>query len=351
MAALRPLSDARPGENAASGCERVSRRKFAAMASGALAILPAARVAVASSRRRIAVLMASSQGDPEGEERVSVLRSGLADMEAIIGAQVTLDVWWYAGVADRAEAMAREIVGQAPDLIIANGTLGMSALKPLTSTIPIVFVVVADPVGSGFVESFARPGGNVTGFSTFEPEILGKWVQTLCEAAPSLRRVAFLTDPGAKGFRNLTEEAEEVANTKGLAFDWIHARSRAEIEQGIKAVVARHGTFGLVVFPAAVNSVNRDLLISVVERHRLPAIYPFAFHARSGGLMAYGFDAVDQFKRSIEYATRILAGRPVGNLPVQAPVKFNLILNFKAAKAIGLTFPTSLLLGATEVIE
>ena len=329
----------------------MNKRNFVLSLGSWLASIPFSGMARGARDLRIAVLMASSQGDPEGEERVSVLRAGAKKIEAATGGAVTFEIWWYGGVADRAETMAQEIVARAPDLIIANGTLGLSALKPKTATIPIVFVVVADPVGSGVVESFARPGGNITGFSTFEPEIAGKWVQTLREAAPGMRRIAFLTDPEAKGFRNLTQEAEEAAAASGLTFEWIHARNRAEIEMGIVPFASQPARAGLVVFPAAVNSVNRDAIFSIVERHRLPAIYPFAFHARSGGLLAYGFDAVDQFRRSIEYASRILKGTPAGELPVQAPVKFNLVINLKAAKTIGVTFPTAILLGATEVIE
>ena len=330
----------------------MNRRYLVAMLG---AILPAASLsslAPADPRpKRVAVLMASKEGDVEGAERVAVLRAGLETPQGSSGARVQLDVWWYAGISEHADEMARQIVGQTPDLIIANGTLGLAALKPLTSTIPIVFVVVADPVGSGFVDSFARPGGNITGFSTFEPEISGKWVQTLKEAAPAIRRIGLLTDPDASGFKNLTLAAEAAAKATGLAFEWLHAGTRSEIENALGEFAAKRKSAGLVVLPAAVNSVNRDLIFGIAERHRLPAIYPFAFHARSGGLLAYGFDAVDQFRRSIDYAKKILAGSAPGELPVQAPVKFSLVLNLKAAKAIGLTFPTALLLGATEVIE
>jgi putative tryptophan/tyrosine transport system substrate-binding protein len=322
------------------------------MLAGALTAWPFGVIAKSlPTPKRIAVLMASKEGDTEGAERMAALRSGFETPAGVNGSRVQLDVWWYAGVSERAEEMAREIVAQAPDLIIANGTLGLAALKPLTSTIPIVFVVVTDPVGAGFVESFARPGGNITGFSTFEPEIAGKWVQTLKEAAPAIRRVGFLTDPDAKGFLNLTKAAEAAAKATGLAFEWVHAGIRTEIEQTFGDFAAKRRDAGVVVFPAAVNSVNRDLIVAISARHRLPVIYPFAFQARSGGLLAYGFDAVDQFRRSIDYARKILAGGKPGELPVQAPVKFSLVLNLKAAKAIGLTFPTALLLGATEVIE
>ena len=330
----------------------MNRRDFSFMLGGTLAATPFAALSKSSPlTKRIAVLMASKEGDAEGAERLAALRSGLESLAVANALQVQLDVWWYAGVSERAEDMAKEIVAQAPDLIIANGTLGLAALKPLTATIPIVFVVVADPVGSGFVASFARPGGNITGFSTFEPETAGKWVQTLKEAAPAIRRIGFLTDPDAKGFHNLTKAAEEAARATGLAFEWLHAGTRAEIGQTLAEFAAKRRDAGVVVFPAAVNSVNRDLTIALSERHRLPTIYPFAFQARSGGLLAYGFDAVDQFRRSIDYARKILAGATPGELPIQAPVKFNLVLNLKTAKAMGLTFPTALLLGATEVIE
>jgi putative tryptophan/tyrosine transport system substrate-binding protein len=334
----------------------IDRRVLLALLGGALAATPFAAVSKSTPHvKRVAVLMASAEGDPEGAERVAALRAGLAKPVGTSASQVQIDVWWHAGVADRAQTMAKDIVERAPDLIVVNGTIGLAALKALTSTIPIIFVVVTDPVGSGFVQSFARPGGNITGFSTFEPEIAGKWVQTLKEAAPAIRRIGLLIDPEAKGLRGLIPAAEAAATAHALKFEWLHARTREEIEHALGTFMEKGGAAkrdaGLVIMPAAVNSANRDLIYAMAERHRLPAIYPFVFQARGGGLLAYGFDTVDQFRRAADYVGRIIAGQSPAELPVQAPVKFNLVLNLKAAKAIGLTFPTALLLGANEVIE
>jgi putative ABC transport system substrate-binding protein len=294
--------------------------------------------------------MSYREGDAEGEGRLSAFRSGLREAGWVEGRNVSLEVRWLAGDRSRATAYATDIVALSPDVILVNGTQGLSAVRPLTTTIPIVFVVVTNPVGAGFVESLARPGGNITGFSTFEPEIGGKWLESLKALAPEVVRVGVLHDSEALGFKALWLTTESVAPTFGIQAVPIHARSAAEIERGIESF-AQSGAGGLVVLPTPINSVQRQAIFALAERHRLPAVYPFGFHARDGGLMAYGFDAVDLFRRSGAYVARVLGGEKPGNLPVQAPTKFELVINLKAARSIGLTVPPSLLARADEVIE
>jgi putative ABC transport system substrate-binding protein len=300
--------------------------------------------------RRIGVLMSYREGDAEGEGRLAAFRDGLREAGWAEGRNAALDVRWLAGDRNLERSNAKALVEQSPDLIVVNGTPGLTALRSLTSTIPILFIVVTNPVGAGFVESLARPGGNITGFSTFEPEIGGKWLETLKAIAPQVARVGVLHDPEARGFSALWLKTESVAPTFGMQAVAIHARNAAEIEAGIENF-ARGGGGALVILPTPINSVQRQTIFALAEKHRLPAIYPFAFHARERGLVAYGFDAVDLFRRAGPYVARILAGEKPGNLPVQAPTKFELVVNLKAAAALGLTIPPSLLARADEVIE
>jgi putative tryptophan/tyrosine transport system substrate-binding protein len=327
---------------------RQAMMRLAGAFGGGISFLPrAVRAQAHTHSRRVAVLMAYADNDAEGQMRVAALRAELATTP---GTAIELDVRWYAGDVGRARAMATEIIALAPDVIVVNGSPGLAAVKPLTRTIPIVFVVVVDPVDAGFIQSFARPGGNITGFTTFEPEIVGKWVQLLSEVAPNIKRVGVLTDPDVGSFRRFWTFAEEAARRHGLEAVPIHVRSRADIESTLEAF-AQQPNVGLIVLPPPVNSVNRDFIIAVTGRYRLPAIYPFAFHAREGGLMAYGFDAAVQFRRSATYVMRILAGEKPADLPAQAPTRFELVINLKTAAALGITIPPSILIRADEVIE
>jgi putative ABC transport system substrate-binding protein len=235
-------------------------------------------------------------------------------------------------------------------VVVVNGTPGLSALHRLNATVPIVFVVVVDPVGAGFVQSLSKPGGNITGFSTFDPEIGGKWVETLVEVVPRLKRVGILHDPNYAGFERLRRAIESLAPTFGIEPISVSGRDAAEIEKAV-AHIAEEDNSGLVVLPTVPNSVERRRIFSLTLQHRLPTIYPFSFFAKEGGLMAYGFNNVDLFRRAAPYVARILKGENPGELPVQAPTQFELIVNLQTARALGLTIPPTLLARADEVIE
>ena len=266
------------------------------------------------------------------------------------GQNAAIKARWLAQNPDRALVHAKEVVQERPDVVVVNGTPGLSALKQLKTTVPTVFVVVNDPVGAGLVESLSRPGGNTTGFSTFEPEIGGKWVETLAEAVPTIKRVGIVFDPNYTGFAKLTQAIEATAPRLGVQAISIEGRDGNAIEQGITRLAEQENA-GLIVLPTVPNSVERQRIFSLSLQHRLPAIYPFSFYAKEGGLIAYGFDNVDLFRRAAPYVARILNGEDAGALPVQAPTKFELIVNLKSARAIGLPIPPTLLARADEVIE
>lgn len=326
------------------------RRRDALAGIGAAAATWSAMAHAQGTTRRIGVLMSYREGDDEGRSRLTAFRDSLREAGWVESRNLSLDVRWLAGDSERAAREARALVAQAPDVLLVNGTPGLAALRTLTRTIPIVFVVVTNPVGAGFVESLARPGGNITGFSSFEPEIGGKWLESLKTMTPQLTRVGVLHDPEAAGFLTLLRGTEAAAARFALHVQLIHARNPAEIQTGIERF-ASGGGGALVVLPNPINSVERRSIFALAERHLLPAIYPFAFHARDGGLAAYGFDALELFRRAGPYVARIIAGEKPGNLPVQAPTKYGLVLNLNAARAIKLEIPPTFLARADEVIE
>jgi putative tryptophan/tyrosine transport system substrate-binding protein len=326
------------------------RRAFIAALGGAAAWPFAAGAQPSSRTRVVGLMMLNAEGDREGLERVASFLQGLRDLGWNDGGNVRLDVRWYGGDHDRAKTHARDLIEQPADVIVANGTLGLAAAQQLTKTIPIVFLVVTDPVGAGFVQSLSQPGGNITGFSTFEPEMGGKWIETLLEIAPHIKRVAALIDPEFRGFADIWRAIENLAPSFGLGAMALHARSGPEIDSVIRDF-ARQPDSGLIVSPTSTNAAHRKLIFQVTSETRLPAIYPFSYYAKQGGLMSYGFDAADLFKRAAPYVARILDGERPGQLPVQAPTKFELVVNMKTAKALGLTVPPSLLARADEVIE
>jgi len=299
---------------------------------------------------RIGLLMSYRGGDQEGQQRLAAFRESLKQAGWVDGVTVRIEVRWFAGDPEQARVHARELVEQAPDVIVANGTPAVAAVRQLTKSIPIVFVVVVDPVGAGFVESLSRPGDNITGFSTFEPQIGGKWLELLKEIAPRVRRVGVLMDPDYRAYSELWLAIEKVAPTFGLLAFAVHGRDGAEIEKAIESF-AREAEGGLIALPTPVNAVQRRQIFALAARHGLPTVYPFSFHARDGGLLSYGFDSVDLFKRAAPYVARILNGGKPGDLPVQAPSKYELVINLKTAKALGLEVPPSLLGRADEVIE
>lgn len=295
-------------------------------------------------------MIAIGEADPEGQERVKSFVGSLEKAGWRRGQNVTVDVDWYSGNFQRAQAAAKKYVDGQVDVIVVNGTPGMDALHALRTNIPIVFVVVSDPVGAGYVPNLSRPGANVTGFSTFEPEIAGKWLQLLSRMAPDLKNVSVLLDPKYTAFNSLWLEIESTAPKQGITPHAAFASSLSEIEQALKAV-SKQEQPGLVVSPSPVNTVNRKRIISIVNESRVPAIFPFRFYVRDGALMAYGFNAADQFRRAAAYVDRILKGEKPGDLPVQGPISFEFGINLMTAKSMGLTVPQSLLIAADEIVQ
>jgi ABC-type uncharacterized transport system substrate-binding protein len=301
--------------------------------------------------RRLGVLMAMSAEDPEGRTRALALEQGLRALGWVEGRNIRFDYRWAPDGSDRLQREAAALVATAPDLILANATPVLAALRRESTTLPMVFVQVTDPIGNGFVPNLARPGGNVTGFTNFEFSIGGKWLQTIKEVAPALTQVAVIysaqTAPYAEQFLAPIEVA---GRTFGVVPTALPAADAAAIEQAI-AGFAHAPNGGLIVLPDVSTVNHRDLIIALAARHRLPAIYPYRFYAVSGGLISYGTDLADVFRRTAGYVDRILKGEKPGELPVQAPAKYETVVNLKTAKALGLEASPMLLARADEVIE
>ena len=334
----------------------ICRRQFisllgAGTATGILGVPHASLAQTTSGKpKRVGVMMAIAANDPEGLGRIDVFRRGLTEVGWTDGRNVTIEIGWYRGNLQVAHEVARDLVERGIDVMLVNGTPGMDAMRALKTELPIVFVVVSNPVGAGYVSNLSRPGGNITGFSTFEPEIAGKWVQLLRQVVPGLKNVSMLLDPKFTGFHSLWQAIAEVAPTHGITAHAAHASSLEEIERRLLEAAQTEAP-GLIVAPSPVNTVNRTRLSDLALENKLPIICPFRFYLREGALITYGFSASDQFKRAAGYVGRILAGDKAGNLPVQAPSLFELGLNLKTAKSIGVTIPQSLLITADEVIE
>ena len=328
------------------------RREFIALVGGAAAWPRAAHAQQGERIRRIGVLIALSESEPEGQAWILALKRRLQELGWAEGRNVRIDYRWSGADVGRMQAFAKELVSLQPDVIVAQSTPPVQALLRETRVIPIVFVTVSDPVGSGFVASMARPGGNVTGFSNFEPTMGGKWLEMLKEVKPGMARVAMMFNPetavGGGSFYN--RAFETAAATLSVEPIVMAVRRDTEIEGAI-AAFAQKPDSGLIVVSDTFAVVNRELIVSLTTRYRLPAIYPFRFFASIGGLISYGIDLKDQFPRAASYIDRILKGEKPGDLPVQAPTKFELVINLKTAKAIGLTIPEAFLARADEVIE
>ena len=264
------------------------------------------------------------------------------------GRNVRIEYHWGAGTADRGMAAAAELVRSAPDVILVASNAPLAEVRRLTSTIPIVFTQISDPVGSGFIGGLARPGGNITGFQNFEPAMGGKWLGVLKEAAPNMSRAAALSASDTAANEAFVRAAEAVAPSLGIKLAAIDVSD--DVDRAV-AAFASEPDGGLLVLPNPYVAVNREAVIALAARHRLPAVYPFRFFAVAGGLMSYGIDQVDQWRRAAGYVDRILRGEKPSDLPVQAPTKFDLVINLKTAKAIGLNVPPAFPLRADEVIE
>lgn len=327
------------------------RRRFIAMIGAALATSGEAPAQRSSGPpRRIGVMMAVAEGDPEGVGRLQSFRMALGDAGWTEGQDVAIDARWYRGNFDLAKAAVRELLEGGAEVLVVNGTPGMDAIKDVGAETPIVFVVVSNPVGAGYVTNLSRPGGKITGFSTFEPEIVGKWVQILRQVSPDVKHVAMLIDPKFTGFNSLWVALQQIAPSQGIIAIPGFASEAREIDGVIEALANRESP-ALIVSPSPVNTVNRKRLVELAVKHRIPAIYPFRFYVRDGGLITYRFNAMDQFRRAAAYVSRILRGESAGDLPVQAPSLFELGANIRTAKAMGITIPQSLLIAADEIVE
>ena len=324
---------------------QLKRREFITLLGGAAAAWPlAARAQQPERMRRIGVLMGYAESDPEGQAYVAAFREGLQKLGWTEGRNIRIDTRW--ATPDDAESMqrfAKELVALQPDLILSHSTPTTAALLQQTRTIPIIFAIVSDPVGSGFVASFPRPGGNVTGFTNIEPTMAGKWLELLKEIAPRVNRVAFLFNPATAPYAEYYLNPFKAA-AASFAVEAIAApvRDTSELESVI-AAQAREPNGGLIVMPDTFTNAHRAEITSLAARYRLPAVYPFRFFTELGGLLSYGNDLVDNFRRAATYADRILKGAKPSELPVQAPVKFELVINLKTAKALGLDVPSQLL--------
>jgi putative ABC transport system substrate-binding protein len=327
------------------------RRQFIAwLGGGAVAFVQAAPAQEQSRVRRIGLLMASAESDPDGQARAKAFRDRLQELSWVEGRNLQLDWRWAAGDPDRFRTYAAELVAVAPDLLLADATPSASALLRETKAIPIVFCRVGDAVGSGFVESLARPGGNVTGFTAFETPMGLKWLELLKGLAPQLTHVVLLFNPKtAPHIESFLRSIQAAASSIGIVAEPARVQSPAEIEQAISAASQVNG--GLSAMPDTYLVDHRERIISTAAQRRVPAIYTNRLFAAEGGLMSYGFDVLDMYRRAASYADRILRGARPGELPVQAPTMFQLVINLKTANALGLTVPPTLLALADEIIE
>jgi putative tryptophan/tyrosine transport system substrate-binding protein len=330
----------------------VRRREFITVLASAAAAWPlAARAQQGEGIRRIGVLMASAADDSENQARMAAFLQGLAQLGWTDGRNLWIDTRWATTNADDLRRHAAELAALAPDVLIAaTGTATAAPLLQATRIVPIVFVIVIDPVGAGFVASLARPGGNATGFTAFEYGVSGKWLELLKEVAPGVTRVAVLRDPAVASGIGQFAAVQAVAPSLGVELSPIDTRDAPEIERAV-TVFARSGNSGLIVTPSPVANRHRELITALAARHNLPAVYAFRFYVTAGGLISYGPDTIDQYRRAAAYVDRILKGEKPADLPVQAPTKYELVINLKTAKALGLEIPSSVLARADEVIE
>ena len=324
---------------------------LAGAAATGCAIRPQAACAQQAATKRIGVLMGIAENDPEGQSRVDAFKQGLKELGWIEGRNIHIDLRFAAGEPEQLRAHAAELVALAPDAILANTTPVVATLQRATRTIAIVFVLVVDPLGRGFVASLARPGANITGFRNFEFSMAGKWLETLKQVVPRVAHVAAIFNPQTAPFGDqFVRQIEIAAPGFGVETTTISVSDAGDFDPAVAAFAARGGG-GLIVLPDAFNTNHRELLISLAAKYRLPAIYPFRFFADSGGLISDGIDSADLITRSAGYIDRILKGAKPADLPVQGPTKFETVINLKTAKALGLDVPMQLIARADEVIE
>jgi putative ABC transport system substrate-binding protein len=327
----------------------MKRREFITLIGSGVAWPLAARAQQADRVRRIGMLLPFTADDPEVKARRVMFEQSLQQLGWTVGRNVQIDYRTAGGAADPIRRYAAELVALAPDVIVPIGSVTIAPLQQATRTIPIVMVNVADPVGAGFVQSLARPGGNATGFINFEYTMSGKWVELLKEIAPRVKRAAVLRDPTSAAGIGQFAAIQSVAQSLGIELTPLGVRDTDELERGV-AAFARSGNGGLIG-TAGGTGFRRDLFIGLASRHRLPAIYPFRYYVKDGGLISYGPDTLDPMRRAAEYVDRILKGEKPADLPVQAPTKYELVINLNTAKALGLDLPATVLARADEVIE
>jgi putative ABC transport system substrate-binding protein len=325
------------------------RREFITILGGAAATWPLAVRAEKNGVRRVGVIMGFAENDEVWQAYLASFRQGLQELGWTDGRNIRFDYRFTGDSEERMRAMAEEVVGLAPDVILVSTNSVFSATVKATRSIPIVFTWVSDPVGSGFVANLPRPGGSITGFHNFEPAIGGKWLAFLKQIAPDLRRVAVVHVPEVVPNVAFLHVIEAAAPSLGLSVTAAEVRTAADIERVLSAFGQEGG--GLIVTPSALTATQRDLIIALAARHRLPAIYSFAFYAESGGLMSYGVNQLELVRAAASYVDRILRGTSPGDLPVQLPLRYELVINLKTAAALGLAVPNSLQLLADGVIE
>ena len=330
---------------------QLGRREFITLIGGAAAAWPqAARAQQTERMRRIGVLMSDAANDPEGQARVTVFVQALQQLGWTDGRNMRIDVRWGAVDADRYRKYAEELVALAPDVILATSSAALGTLQRATRTVPIVFAAVADPVGAGYVDSLARPGGNASGFALFEYGIAGKWLELLKQIAPALTRAAVMRDPTVSLGIGQWAVIQAMAPSTGVDLSLVNMRDASEIERDITAF-ARSSNGGLIVTASPLASQHRELIIRLAADLKVPAVYFERYFVTGGGLISYGPHMIDQYQRAASYVDRILKGEKPADLPVQAPTKYELAINLKTAKALGLTVPPTLLARADEVIE
>jgi putative tryptophan/tyrosine transport system substrate-binding protein len=324
----------------------VRRREFITLLGGAAAARPFPAYAQHRTRR-IGVLMPFGSNDPKGRARVAVFRGGLAELGWIEGQNLHIDYRWAEDPLTQLQPYASELVEQMPDVILASSTAPVAALLQATRTIPIVFGQVIDPVRQGFVASLAHPGGNVTGFTNFESAMPGKWLELARDLARQMTRVLLIYHAETTPHDQFVRGLETAAPALGLKLAAMPVRDASDIERAINGF----SLGGLIVFPVVVTGTHRQLIVDLAARNRMPAIYPFRYFVAIGGLLSYGIDPLESFRRAAFYIDRILKGEKPANLPVQQPTRFELVINLNTAKALGLVIPPTLLARADEVIE
>jgi putative tryptophan/tyrosine transport system substrate-binding protein len=330
----------------------MKRREFISLLGSAAAAWPlAARAQQADRVRRIGALIGAPSADnPDAQANIRAFLQVLQQLGWTDGRNVRIDIRWGAGNADDIRKYAAELAALAPDVIFASGTASVGPMLQATRTVPIVFANVADPVGAGFVDSLARPGGNASGFIQFEYSLSGKWLELLKQIAPGVTRAAVLRDPAITSGIGQFAVIQSVAPSVGVEVSAINVRDAGEIERAVTAF-ARSSNGGLIVTASALAVLHRQLIIALAARHKLPAVYYRRYFVTSGGLISYGYDVVEQFRGAAGYVDRILKGATPADLPVQAPTKYELVINLKTANALGLDVPATVLARADEVIE